>query len=251
MSYPGAKSGSGVFQAIINQMPPHSVYVEPFLGSGAIMRRKRPALLNLGFDLDEHQVKIASSLAGRGELVTLPRPGRLDGFGDEVPSWRFDCRDGIEYLAERHLTDQALVYCDPPYLLETRRQRRRIYRYELTRAHHVELLGACRRQSANVMVSGYRSELYDVALDGWRRVDFVAQTHRGPALESLWMNYSAPDELHDYRYLGDDYRERERIRRQQRRWIRRLDAMPDDERLAMLAALNQTERPRRRMREGD
>lgn len=31
-SYPGGKSGAGVYQAIINQLPPHSTYVELFLG---------------------------------------------------------------------------------------------------------------------------------------------------------------------------------------------------------------------------
>jgi hypothetical protein len=33
-------------------VPPHEVYIEPFLGGGAIMRQKRPALLNIGLDLD-------------------------------------------------------------------------------------------------------------------------------------------------------------------------------------------------------
>ena len=51
MSYPGGKSGAGVFQTIINLMPPHDVYVEPFLGGAAVMRMKRPASLNIGIDL--------------------------------------------------------------------------------------------------------------------------------------------------------------------------------------------------------
>jgi len=51
-TYYGGKDGAGVFQAIINQIPPHDVYVEPFLGSGAIMRYKRLAKYNWGFDKD-------------------------------------------------------------------------------------------------------------------------------------------------------------------------------------------------------
>jgi hypothetical protein len=35
VSYPGGKNGLGVYQAIINRMPPHQVYIEPFLGLGA------------------------------------------------------------------------------------------------------------------------------------------------------------------------------------------------------------------------
>jgi DNA adenine methylase len=34
MGYPGGKSGAGVYQTIINLMPPHTVYIEPFLGGG-------------------------------------------------------------------------------------------------------------------------------------------------------------------------------------------------------------------------
>jgi DNA adenine methylase len=51
VAYPGGKNGAGVYQTIINLMPPHQVYIEPFLGGGAIMRLKRPAQLNIGIDL--------------------------------------------------------------------------------------------------------------------------------------------------------------------------------------------------------
>jgi hypothetical protein len=34
MTYPGGKGGAGVYQMIINQIPPHRVYIEPFLGGG-------------------------------------------------------------------------------------------------------------------------------------------------------------------------------------------------------------------------
>ena len=33
-AYPGGKSGSGVYQKLINLMPPHDVHIEPFLGGG-------------------------------------------------------------------------------------------------------------------------------------------------------------------------------------------------------------------------
>jgi hypothetical protein len=51
------------------------------------------------------------------------------------------------------------------------------------------------------------------------------------------MNYARPLELHDYRYLGANYRERDRIKRKRQRWEKRLRAMPVLEALAMMSAL--------------
>lgn len=51
ITYPGGKGGPGVYQTLISQMPPHTAYIETHLGGGAILRHKRPALLNVGIDL--------------------------------------------------------------------------------------------------------------------------------------------------------------------------------------------------------
>jgi len=40
-TYPGGKGGSGVYQKIINLIPPHDVYIETHLGGGSIMRLAR------------------------------------------------------------------------------------------------------------------------------------------------------------------------------------------------------------------
>ena len=43
-AYFGSKATSGLCQALIAMMPPHSVYIETHLGGGAMMKRKPPAL---------------------------------------------------------------------------------------------------------------------------------------------------------------------------------------------------------------
>jgi hypothetical protein len=56
------------------------------------------------------------------------------------------------------------------------------------------------------------------------------------------MNYPKPVELHDYQYIGDTRRSRERIRRRQKNWREQLNRMSEQERLAMLEVLNTASR---------
>jgi DNA adenine methylase len=58
------------------------------------------------------------------------------------------------------------------------------------------------------------------------------------ATEHLWFNFPEPVALHDYRFLGQNFRERERIKRKKSRWVNRLKTMPTLERRALLAALD-------------
>lgn len=94
-----------------------------------------------------------------------------------------------------------------------------------------------------VIVSGYWSELYATELAGWHTTTFRAMTRGGkPRTEWLWYNFEPPAELHDYRYLGSGFRERERIKRKKKRWVSRLERMPELERQALLAAISTVQR---------
>ncbi len=222
MAYPGGKNGAGVFQKIINQMPPHDVYIEPFLGGGAVMDAKRPALRNIGIDIDSDVIE------GRhGDTITAINADAISFLPELV---REVSKDGA----------RVLVYADPPYLGSARVSARPIYQHEmLSEEEHLEFLSMVKSLGCMVMVSGYESELYARELEGWRSVTFQAMTRGGfPATEWLWMNFPEPFELHDYRYLGENFRERERIKRQQARWRNRLEKMPALERYAILQAVN-------------
>jgi hypothetical protein len=220
MRYFGGKNGSGVYQRIINQIPPHTLYIEPFLGSGAILRRKRPAAASIAIDLD---------------------PGAIAKLCDELPpGCTFILGDALRWLEQKGptLPATAFVYADPPYLICTRRSHH-WYRHEFGSVfEHELLLEILVRLPCPVMLSGYPSDLYRKRLVDWRVDRFEAMTSGGtPATECLWMNYPEPRELHDYRYLGKDFREREKFARQRRRWITRLAAMDRFQRLALAAAI--------------
>ena len=115
----------------------------------------------------------------------------------------------------------------------------KLYNYEYTTKQHKELLEIINTLPCNVMISGYQSDLYCETLESWNTACFQAKTRQGVATEWVWMNYQTPIELHDYRYLGNTFRERERIKRKTNRWIARLERMPILERQALMAAINE------------
>ena len=222
MTYPGGKEGAGVYQRIICQMPPHQVYIEGFLGGGAIMRLKKPAIASIGIDADRDVLLDARRWAG------------------SIPGLQLRHADAIRWLSSHAVSGDTLVYLDPPYLMQTRLQQRRIYRCELEQADHARLLAVIVKLDCMVAISGYWSEMYAEALKDWRSIQFKTTTRGGTqATEWLWMNYPEPMELHDYRYLGDGYRERERIKRKKARWTRRLREMPTLEKRALMAAIDE------------
>ena len=219
MTYPGGKNGSGSYQRIINQMPPHKVYVEPFCGSGAVLRAKKPATRNFAMDIDLSALNLARDLAGDRSDITWLRKSALE----LLPEWQ---RAG-------EITDKWFIYLDPPYVHSTR-CRADMYAFEMDDEAHEALLAFAKATDAMVAISGYRSELYDSHLKNWRRIDYMTQTRGGMKPESLWMNYPEPVQLHDYQYLGEDFRDRERIKKKKNRFKHRFETMDRLERLAIV-----------------
>jgi len=215
MSFAGGKGQAGVYQRIINQMPPHTHYIEAFAGGGSILRLKRPALSSIAIDLDKDVLN----------QLHAPNLCRVHG-------------DALHYLRIHTYEPGTLVYCDPPYVMSTRRNQRPLYRYEFSDDQHRELLRIVRTIPAMVMVSGYYSEIYAEALRDWRTITFQAVTRGGSlATEYLWCNFPEPQELHDYSFLGENFRERERIKRKVKRWQAKLEKMPMLERYALRSAI--------------
>jgi site-specific DNA-adenine methylase len=225
MNYPGGKNGAGVYQQIINQMPPHELYIEAFLGSGAVLRNKRPAPGSIAIDLD------ADALIA---FCDETAPPDLTVINADTISWL----EGQDTFAD--VPARTLIYCDPPYVRTSRRSPRDIYRFEMTDEQHARLLTVLKSLDCMVMISGYWSELYAIELADWRTVTYQTMTRGGKiATEYLWMNYPQPIELHDYRFLGNNFRERERIKRRKTRWLSRLKRMEPIERYAMLDAIGE------------
>ena len=205
MYYAGGKAKT--FHHVINLIPPHDVYIEPFLGLGSVMRAKLPCRVEIGIDLD-------SRILHRSDLSARPA-SLIHG-------------DGIEFLEQYGFEGHEVVYCDPPYLPVTRK-RSRVYRYDASEADHRRFLELLVTIDANVLISGYDNVLYRDFLQSWNTYRFQAKSHNGLRDETIWYNFSRPKKLHDYRYLGQNYRERQTIRRRLERLKSRIRNLSDQE----------------------
>lgn len=202
MRYPGGKGKC--YQQIINLLPPHETYIETHLGGGAVLRYKKPARVSVGIDRDVAVIRrwetqfpfLASYVAG----------------------------DAYEFLASSSFRGDEVIYCDPPYVPTTRR-RTRVYRYDYSEGDHVQLIGLLRNLPSRILISGYDSDLYEELLHDWNTQTFSAKAQDGIRFEKLWFNFEPPVRLHDPRYLGRDFRERQTLGRRLERLQRRISAL--------------------------
>lgn len=224
--YQGGKNGAGVYQTIINRIPAHHRYFEPFAGSAAIYRKKSPAASSILMERHSGQAEKLAMLAS--------------------PSTSVICGDALREILSLLPTIGSgdFFYFDPPYVHEARKDPN-LYLFELTDNQHRDLveslLPAITAAGGLWMLSGYRNSIYAHASslrDAWQH-DFQAMTRRGPAIETLWMNYD-PDasSIAETTYAGSCFRERERIKRKAARWADKFCALPRHEQASILASID-------------
>lgn len=217
MTYKGGKNADGTYHTIINQMPPHEVYIEPFLGSGAIIRNKKPAKYNYGYELNESVIK---------------------QFHNNAP-YKVMRKNGIVAIKNHLQSTSTLIYADPPYLFSSRRNQRSLYNtYEWRISDHEKFLDMVIHSNCMMIISAYEHSMYNDALKDWRKIIYTVGIHGGrTAQECLYMNYEEPTELHQYDYLGKDFIDRGRIKRRITLLTNKLKALPAQERNAVLSAV--------------
>lgn len=296
-SYPGGKSGAGIYQRLINLIPRHRILISAFAGQCGVARNIRPAEHTIvidadpdvcawwdswrrtkeGRDLEIHhcdsiewlrfrfgltQYSAAGSGAARASdqdrdakqcgdagsrAVPQPMMCPVAETGDSAGTHETASAAGdAEVGGGRPSHDDAseyFVFADPPYVLSERSHGKQ-YNCELTDDDHkrlLRILTTIPTSKASIMLCGYASLIYATCDRTWRSIDHRVPTRGGLQDECIWMNYARTERLHDYRYVGECRRSRERIRRRQRNWVSQLEAMPDPERAAMLEALRAVE----------
>ncbi len=258
MKYPGSKWSMAPW--IISMFPEHHSYLEPYLGSGAILLNKPRSNIETVNDLDGNIVNLFECIRTDPERLArsiyftpyarvvydkafreLPEDpferavnfyirlnmghgfrtnGEKVGWKNDVQGrersydsqdWcnlpdkimqaakrlrgvQIECMPAVE-LIQRFNHVNVLIYCDPPYMLETRHGKQ--YRCEMTDREHEELLDVLLRHKGPVMISGYDTDLYNSMLAGWSKRKKVAYSQIcTQKTEVIWMNYDPPQQIY-------------------------------------------------------
>jgi DNA adenine methylase len=117
--------------------------------------------------------------------------------------------DACEVI-KRYDTPQTLHYVDPPYVRSTRTGGIG-YAHEIDDDKHVELLNLLKTLNGKVLLSGYKSDLYQDILKGWHVLEGHfkkscatknAEGGKDVRQEILWANYNT--DTHDIIFESDE-----------------------------------------------
>jgi DNA adenine methylase len=99
-----------------------------------------------------------------------------------------ECRDYKAVIAAHDSAD-TLFYIDPPYVHSTRTASKR-YNHEMSDSAHIELAEVLHNVKGKVVLSGYKSDLYDNLYSDWEQDTFSAFADGAlPRIEAVWMNF--------------------------------------------------------------
>lgn len=136
-----------------------------------------------------------------GQQSTSPNPAKawhdLPNYliiaAERLKGVQIECLPAIE-LIKRYDTADVFIYADPPYLPGTRKGY--LYKYEMSKEDHIELLEHLLNHPGKVLISGYDNDLYNRMLIGWHKELKSTVAEAGnKRVEVLWMNYDPYSQL--------------------------------------------------------
>lgn len=120
-------------------------------------------------------------------------PEQIIQAAERLRGVQIENRPAVEVI-KRFNYPNVLVYCDPPYMLESRQCKQKQYRHEMDDKDHQELLEVLLQHKGYVIISGYDADLYNSMLAGWNKYKKTAYSQVcSKKQEILWLNYEPPE----------------------------------------------------------
>lgn len=114
-------------------------------------------------------------------------PDSVKEFTDRLQGVVIENRDAIEVM-QAHDSPETLHYVDPPYVHEVR-QSVGAYKFEMGAADHEQLADYLHSVEGMVILSGYRSEMYESLYSDWSTIEREALADGAKKrVEVVWMN---------------------------------------------------------------
>lgn len=148
-----------------------------------------------GFRTNGEKVGWKNDVQGRerayASLDWCNLPAKIMEAAERLRGVQIENRPAAE-LIERFNYNNVLIYCDPPYMLETRHGKQ--YRCEMDDSDHEALLDILLKHKGNVVISGYDTGLYNDMLAEWNRFEKNTYTQvMTQKKEVIWLNYDPPN----------------------------------------------------------
>lgn len=134
------------------------------------------------------------SLAKWGNITQIINPAAMRLRGSTTNLVQIEHMDALR-LIERYNNPEVLMYLDPPYVRSARKSGK-LYRYEMDNEQQKKLLALIVQSKAKTIISGYDSDLYNTALQGWYKDSVFSQTTSAVlAEEIIWQNFEPSGQL--------------------------------------------------------
>jgi len=132
-------------------------------------------------------------------LTALSKAERVFEATERLRGVQIECSPAVELISKYNYKN-VLIYCDPPYMAETRSGGTQ-YKKEMSDEDHEILLNQLLKHPGPVLLSGYHSDLYDSMLCDW---DYIELKAYAQSLEKktkvIWANYSLKDKIDENKY---------------------------------------------------
>lgn len=158
-----------------------------------------------GFRTNGEKVGWKNDVQGRerayaaGDWCSLPE--RIIQAAERLRHVQIENRPAVDVI-ERFNHSNALIYCDPPYLLSTRHGKQ--YKKEMTDQDHIDLLEALKQHKGPALISGYETDLYNDMLKGWNKAEtFCYSQVQTKKKEILWMNFEPEKQMSIFDVMGE------------------------------------------------
>ncbi len=217
-TYPGRKGGAGVYQQILSNIPKCSLFIEAMCGSAILSSIIKGCDIVVN-DLDFSVIDKLSSTAANVQFSNQHYKAVVKRYDNGNPN--------------------RVFYFDPPYLFDTRSYQLPIYKFDWNISDHELFLSTAITMKCPVMISHYPHKMYDEVLKGWRKVQYKAMTRARLRDENLYMNFPQPALLQHPEKVGENFTDRQRIKRKIARLVARLLKENPQERAAILTSVVQ------------